>query len=88
MAFRVGKPPDVAPLTAANLGPAQLWTVASPGYLSRRGCPQVIEELEHHDCIAFVPMRESEIQSEFGAGRSSNLAVWPLAFIPEESRSR
>ncbi len=64
VAFRVGPPPDVLHLVASRLGPAQLWTVASPAYLRTRGTPRGVEDLADHDCIALVP-----------EGRSP---AWPL----------
>ncbi len=55
VAFRVGPAPDVTYLAATRLGPARMWTVASPGYLERRGVPRSVDDLVDHDCLAAVP---------------------------------
>ena len=53
--FRIGAPPDVAHLASTRLGPAQLWTVASPAYVAAHGQPNALAELDAHDCLGLVP---------------------------------
>lgn len=36
-----------------KLGTAQIYVVASPGYLARRGCPQHPSELGKHECLTY-----------------------------------
>jgi DNA-binding transcriptional LysR family regulator len=55
VAFRVGPAPDVTHLAATRLGPARLWTVACPDYLSGRPAPDHPDDLAAHDCVAAVP---------------------------------
>lgn len=55
VAFRIGAPPDVTTLAATRLGPAALWTVAAPAYLTRQGAPTQLVELADHECISVVP---------------------------------
>ena len=55
VAFRIGPPPDVLHLAATRLGPARLWTVASPAYLAARGEPETPDDLREHDCLSAVP---------------------------------
>ncbi|MEM6989916.1 MAG: LysR family transcriptional regulator [Myxococcota bacterium] len=55
VAFRVGAPPDVTHLAATALGPARLWTVASPDYIARRGRPKTPDDLRDHACVSLVP---------------------------------
>ena len=44
-------------LVARKLGDFPLGVYASPNYLARRGTPASIDELAHHDCIAFLMPR-------------------------------
>ncbi|WP_159587369.1 LysR family transcriptional regulator [Chelativorans xinjiangense] len=60
LAFRTGKLPDSSLITR-RLGTSRLALVASPGYLGRRGCPQRIEDLKTHDCVAFGPSLDNEV---------------------------
>ena len=55
VAFRIGPAPDVTYLAATRLGPARLWSVASPAYLDTNGTPSDLEELADHVCLAAVP---------------------------------
>jgi LysR family transcriptional regulator for bpeEF and oprC len=50
--LRVGTLPDSS-LVARCLGATQFLTVASPGYLARRGIPKTISDLEKHDVVNF-----------------------------------
>jgi DNA-binding transcriptional LysR family regulator len=52
VAVRLGPLPDSA-LTSRRLGATHKVIIASPGYLARRGTPQVPEDLLNHDCIGF-----------------------------------
>ena len=63
-AFRVGAPPDVHHLASRRLGPAHMWTVASPEYLEHHGVPRTVEDLAAHACLAASPDARS--------------SVWPL----------
>lgn len=55
VAFRIGPPPDVTYLAATSLGPARMWTVASPVYFDARGEPASLEDLSGHDCLTVMP---------------------------------
>lgn len=52
LAIRQGHLPNSS-LVARPLELAPLQLVASPDYLKREGIPQTLEELNHHQCIAF-----------------------------------
>lgn len=52
LAIRQGHLPNSS-LVARPLELAPLQVVASPDYLKREGVPQTLEELTHHQCIAF-----------------------------------
>ena len=52
LAIRQGHLPNSS-LVARPLELAPLQLVASPNYLKRMGIPQTLEELNHHQCIAF-----------------------------------
>lgn len=52
VAIRSGTLPD-SRLTARRLGPFRSLLCASPDYLRERGVPQVVDDLEHHDCIRY-----------------------------------
>ena len=52
LAIRQGHLPN-STLIARTLELAPLQIVASPEYLKRMGVPQTLEELNHHQCIAF-----------------------------------
>jgi DNA-binding transcriptional LysR family regulator len=45
-----------SPLRAALLSTFDVWCVASPGYLQRRGAPRTLADLALHDWIAFTPL--------------------------------
>lgn len=53
LAIRLGAPPD-SRLVARTLEDATLGIFAAPRYLERRGQPRTLEQLQAHDCIAFV----------------------------------
>lgn len=48
-----GRAPDDSALIARTLENAELVVVASPGYLEQHGVPQLLSDLESHDCIQF-----------------------------------
>ncbi len=50
VAIRIGSPED-SRLIARRLGPNRAGAFASPAYLTRRGVPHRIEDLEGHDCV-------------------------------------
>lgn len=52
LAIRVRAQPD-STLVARLLEDAKLVVVASPAYLAKAGTPQVLEDLEAHECIQF-----------------------------------
>ncbi|MGO4452397.1 LysR family transcriptional regulator [Phyllobacterium sp. TAF24] len=52
LAIRVGRLPDSS-LIARKLAPAGAVVCASPAYLSARGIPTSIDDLNNHDCIAY-----------------------------------
>lgn len=53
VAIRIGNLPDSS-LVARRIGQSWRQSVASPGYLARRGRPAHPEELAGHDCIGFL----------------------------------
>ncbi|MET1080475.1 MAG: LysR family transcriptional regulator [Pseudomonas sp.] len=52
VAVRVGNLAD-SRLISKTLGPHRIAAFASPVYLARRGTPQQLSELAHHDCVNF-----------------------------------
>lgn len=50
IAIRVGVLPDSS-MIATRIGSIRIVVCASPSYLTRRGRPAQLKELEHHDCI-------------------------------------
>ena len=66
--IRFGPLPDGL-LTARKLGETRKVIVASPDYLSRRGSPQVPEDLLTHDCLEF------DSGAPHPLGRSSKMAA-------------
>jgi DNA-binding transcriptional LysR family regulator len=52
VALRGGRPPEGS-LTGRSLGPSEIWVVASPSYLERRGTPRRAADVAKHDCILF-----------------------------------
>jgi DNA-binding transcriptional LysR family regulator len=59
-ALRIGNLPD-SNLVATRLGSTRRSAYASPDYLKRRGTPETLEDLIHHDCISF----ENIVPSKF-----------------------
>ncbi len=53
LAVRNGPLPDSAGLVARRLGDNRMTLCASPDYLASRGVPTRVEELSHHDAIAY-----------------------------------
>ncbi|PAN79250.1 LuxR family transcriptional regulator [Enterobacter cloacae] len=60
LAIRLGQLPDSG-LVARKLEEAALLLVASPDYLHRRGKPQTLEALQHHQCLPFIMPRTGRI---------------------------
>lgn len=60
LAIRLGQLPDSG-LVARKLEEAALLLVASPDYLHRRGRPQMLEALQHHQCLPFIMPRTGRI---------------------------
>lgn len=52
IAIRIGPLRDTR-LRAKKLGHSRMLLVASPGYLARRGTPQLPDDLDAHDCLRF-----------------------------------
>lgn len=52
LGLRIGPLMDSS-LIARPLGTARWVLAAAPGYLARRGWPQAVDELAHHDCLLF-----------------------------------
>lgn len=50
-------------LVSKRLGGYRMLIVASPDYLARRGAPQRVEDLPHHDCIQFRHPNTGKLQS-------------------------
>lgn len=53
LAIRLGVPRDSS-LIAHKLEEASVGVFAAPAYLARRGVPQTLADLAHHDCIQFL----------------------------------
>ena len=53
LAIRIGTPQD-SRLIVRKLEDASVGIFATPGYLTRRGCPQNLEDLALHDCLQFI----------------------------------
>lgn len=73
---RLGRLPDSF-LVALHVGVVRWITIASPGYLARRGVPQTPGELAAHDCLAFEGLRTSR-RWIFGPGPDNG----PVAIRP------
>ncbi len=76
VAARLGRLPD-AGLVALRVGEVRWITVASPGYLARRGTPATPAQLANHDCLAFEGLQTSRNWS-FGPGTDRS----PVAIRP------
>src|SRR3954471_20416273 len=59
LALRFGPMPE-STLIARRLGAVHLIACATPDYLSRRGTPEVIEELDEHDHVLFTPSSRNQ----------------------------
>ena len=76
VAIRIGPLADSTAI-ARKLGDTRWVTVASPGYLARRGIPQRPEQLSEHDCAMFHSPRGVEVGWQFVEGpRSKLLREW------------
>jgi DNA-binding transcriptional LysR family regulator len=54
LVVRLGDPGDQVNLVGRSIGTQRSVICASPAYLERKGCPSSIEDLRHHDCLAFA----------------------------------
>ena len=70
VALRIGTLPDDADLIARPLRRPRWATVASPGYLGRRGTPSDPRDLTDHDCCVFVAPTGTDTPFRF-AGRDA-----------------
>ena len=50
LAVRLGRLPESS-LVATRLAPRAMYLCAAPAYLDRRGTPERIDDLAHHDCL-------------------------------------
>ncbi len=69
LAVRIGDLPDSG-LIAKRLGTVSWITCASPAYLNAHGAPANLDELAHHDCIAFEGLYSTN-SWEFRKGRDT-----------------
>lgn len=53
LAIRLGIPQD-SRLVAFKLEDAMLGVFGTPAYLAKKGAPQVIDDLDNHDCIQYI----------------------------------
>lgn len=60
LAIRMGQFPDSG-LVVRKLEDAALCLVAAPAYITRRGAPSSLAELQAHDCLSFVMPRTGRI---------------------------
>lgn len=72
LAIRMGSIDD-AGLVARKLGDFTLGVFAAPSYLARRGTPKTLEDLAHHDAIAFVMPRTGRVLPWLFAGPAREL---------------
>jgi DNA-binding transcriptional LysR family regulator len=68
VALRGGPAPDSSSFTAQKLFDSRILLAASPAYLSARGTPQQVDELEHHDGICMDPWAPNAIRRVKGDG--------------------
>jgi LysR family transcriptional regulator AphB len=61
LAIRIGALAD-STLTQRKLGNVGLVLAAAPSYLARKGTPQNVAQLEGHETIATLPLREWQLQ--------------------------
>lgn len=76
-AIRVGEPADSS-LAMRRLGALPEITVASPGYLARRGTPRTVDDLDGHLMVGFISSRTGEaLPLEFTVDGATRQVVLP-----------
>ena len=70
LAVRIGPMPE-STLIARRIGAIALVLCASPGYLSKRGKPGLIDELDEHDHVLFTPSSRTQAWTLTGPGDAS-----------------
>lgn len=76
--IRVGEIKD-ANLVARKITSSRGVLVASPGYLKRKGCPQLAEDLMRHDCIVYSLLPTPTQWPFYKDGVRSSVIVEPRA---------
>lgn len=76
--IRVGEIKDTN-LVARKFTSSKIVVVASPDYLKRMGCPKTVEELAHHDCIAYSLLPTPALWDFYKDGVRSSVTVDPRA---------
>lgn len=54
LVVRLGDPGDHVNLVGRSIATQRSVICAAPAYLERKGCPSSIEDIRHHDCLAFA----------------------------------
>lgn len=78
VAIRIGNLRDSS-LVARRIGSCAAVTIATPGYLARRGEPRVPSDLDRHDCVVFM-FHGAQRPWQF-KGPSGPLAVEPKGIL-------
>ncbi|MBW8768332.1 MAG: LysR family transcriptional regulator [Gemmatimonadetes bacterium] len=86
VAIRAGALPD-SDLVARRLARTELWTCASPAYLSAFGTPTTVEELSGHQRVTLFD-RRTTWRFRTPAGPTQELAVDPGLVVPEHAIAR
>jgi DNA-binding transcriptional LysR family regulator len=68
IALRVGGLAD-STMTASNIGTARRKIVASPAYIERMGKPEIVDDLDHHNCLGFNFQRSQPVWPMRTGGR-------------------
>jgi len=74
--IRVGAIKD-SNLVARKFASSKIVTVAAPDYLKRKGCPQQVEDLMQHDCIAYSLLPAPTLWDFYQAGERSSVSIEP-----------
>tara|TARA_R110002020_G_scaffold50791_1_gene143654 strand:- start:22424 stop:23320 length:897 start_codon:yes stop_codon:yes gene_type:complete len=74
IAFRIGPLADSG-LTARRIGSARRRIVGTPAYLARHGVPEVIDDLDKHNCLGFNFRRAGPIWPLNHGGRTVDHAI-------------
>lgn len=75
VAIRLGSPGAHDELICRSLGYFQRYVVASPVYLSRRGCPDQPEDLTRHDCLRFSFSKTPQTWTFVKQGETRRVAI-------------